>query len=221
MARTRIKLCGFTRTEDVSAAVAAGADALGMVFFKKSRRAVSVSQARELRQGLPAFVQVVALFVDPEPAEVQEVIDVVSPDLLQFHGNESPEECERYGRPFLRAFRVGAPGLESAEGLLAECRRFGSASAWLFDSHSAGYGGSGHGFDLALLDGVRDAGDARPVVLAGGLSADNVAHAIRQVQPYAVDVSSGIEDAPGLKSAVKMRAFTEAVRLADQPPTDS
>jgi len=214
-ARTRIKLCGFTRAEDVQTAVAAGTDALGMIFFAKSPRALSLPQARELRRGVPAFVDVVALFVDADPSYVQDVIDSVSPDLLQFHGNESPAECERYGKRYMRAFRVGSPGLDSAEDLLAECRRYDSASAWLFDSHSAGYGGSGHGFDLSLLKAVREAADARPVVLAGGLSPANVVDGIRQVRPYAVDVSSGIEDAPGLKSATKIQAFTRAVSEAD------
>lgn len=213
--RTRIKLCGFTRKEDVRAAVAAGADALGMIFFAKSQRAVTISQARALREEVPAFVNVVALFVNPEPDYVEEVIAKVSPDLLQFHGNESPADCERYGRRYIRAFRVGSPDLETREEVLAECRRYSSASAWLFDSYSAAYGGSGHGFDHSLLGSVITAPDARPMVLAGGLSADNVADGIRRLRPFAVDVSSGIEEAPGVKSADKIEQFVQAVRSTD------
>lgn len=214
-ARTRIKLCGLTRPEDVTAAIAVGADALGMVFFSKSRRALVPARARLLRQAVPPFVDVVALFVNAEPSHVQEVIDEVSPDILQFHGDESPQDCEGYGRPYVRAFRVGGPGMETPEEVLAECRRYSSASAWLFDSYSSGYGGSGEGFDLSLLAAVRNAPDARPLILAGGLAAANVADSIRRLRPYAVDVSSGIEDAPGIKSVDKMAAFTAAVRGAD------
>lgn len=213
--RTRIKFCGLTRAEDVSAAIGAGADALGFVFFSKSRRSVGIEQVRGLRAALPAFVDAVALFVNPEPEYVQEVINTVSPDLLQFHGTEPPHECERYGKRYMKAFRVGGPGMETREEVLAECRRYHSASAWLFDSYSAGYGGSGEGFDLSLLGGVLNAHDARPLVLAGGLSAGNVAASIRKLRPYAVDVSSGIEEAPGIKSASKMADFFEAVRGAD------
>lgn len=214
-ARTRIKFCGLTRLEDVRAAVAAGSDALGLVFFSKSRRGITPMQAQTLRGAVPAFVDVVALFVNPDPDYVQEVIDTVSPDLLQFHGTESPAECERYGRRYIRAFRVGGPGMETREEVLAECRRYRNASAWLFDSYSAAYGGSGESFDLSLLGGVLNADDARPMVLAGGLAADNVADLIRKLRPFAVDISSGIEDAPGIKSTDKMLAFFEAVRAAD------
>ena len=213
--RTRIKLCGLTRLEDVRTVVAAGADALGLIFFDKSRRFVSLAQAQALRRRVPAFVDVVALFVDPDPAYVREVIDTVSPDLLQFHGNETPEACERYGKRYIRAFRVGGPGMESGEEVLAECRRYREASAWLFDSYSTGYGGSGQRFDLSLLEAVQKAEDARPMVLAGGLAAGNVSVPVCKLRPYAVDVSSGIEDAPGIKSANKIAAFVRAVREAD------
>ncbi|NLC36797.1 MAG: phosphoribosylanthranilate isomerase [Alcaligenaceae bacterium] len=213
--RTRIKFCGFTREEDVKAAVEAGTDAIGVIFFSKSRRAVGIEQARILRAAVPAFVDLVALFVNAEPDYVQEVIDTVSPDILQFHGNEQPFECERYGRRYMKAFRVGGPGMETRDEVLAACRRYNSAAAWLFDSYSEGYGGSGEGFDLSLLGGVINAADARPVVLAGGLSADNVASQMRKLRPYAVDVASGIEDEPGIKSASKMKAFFQAVSAAD------
>lgn len=213
--RTRIKYCGMTRAQDVQAAVEAGADALGFVFFAKSRRGVSPQQARALREAVPAFVDVVALFVNPDPEYVQEVITAVSPDILQFHGTESPADCERYGKRYMRAFRVGGPGMETREEVLAECRRYDSASAWLFDSYSPGFGGSGEGFDLSLLGGVLNASDACPLVLAGGLTPENVAGNLRKLRPYAVDVSSGIEDEPGIKSAAKMVSFFEAVRESD------
>lgn len=216
--RTRIKLCGFTRSEDIQAAVAAGADAIGLIFFSKSRRVVTRARAKALRDTVPAFVNVAALFVNAEPEFVEDVIHTVSPDVLQFHGNESPAECEQYGKRYIRAFRVGAPGMETREEVLAECSRFGSASAWLFDSYSAGYGGSGEGFDLSLLGAVRNAAHARPMVLAGGLSAENVGDYIRKLRPFAVDVSSGIEDAPGIKSADKIAAFADAVRAVDCQP---
>lgn len=216
--RTRIKFCGFTREEDVRAAVAAGPDALGLVFFPGSRRSLSVPQARQLRALVPAFVDVVTLFVNPEPEFVQEVIQVVAPDILQFHGDETPEECERYGRRYMKAFRVGGPGMDTPAQVLSECRRYHTAVAWLFDSYSPGFGGSGHVFDHRLLDDVLAAPDARPVVLAGGLAADSVAAHIDRLRPYAVDVSSGIEEAPGIKSPEKMAAFFEAVRRADAGP---
>lgn len=213
--RTRIKLCGFTREADVQTAVEAGADALGMVFFSKSQRAVSIEQARKLRAEIPAFVQMVALFVNADPEYVHEVIDKVGPDLLQFHGTESPEDCERYGKPYIKAFRVGGPGMESRDEVLAECLRFDSARAWLFDSFSAAFGGSGEGFDLSLLGSVINAKNARPLILAGGLSADNVGANIRRLRPFAVDVSSGIEESPGIKSGDKMVDFVQAVRAVD------
>lgn len=218
--RTRIKLCGFTRTEDIQAAVAAGVDALGMIFFSKSQRAVTIAQAQALRQQIPAFVDLVALFVNPDPAYVQEVIEAVSPDLLQFHGNESPQDCERYGKRYIRAFRVGSPGLDTREDVLAECREYASASAWLFDSHSAAYGGSGHGFDHSLLASVVTASDARPMILAGGLTPENVGDGIRRLRPYAVDVSTGIEVSPGVKSPEKIDAFVRAVQLETQKLND-
>ncbi|MFT0851038.1 phosphoribosylanthranilate isomerase [Achromobacter sp. F4_2707] len=213
--RTRIKFCGFTRLEDVKAAVEAGVDAVGVIFFSKSRRAVSIEQASALRAAVPAFVDLVALFVNADQAYVQEVIDTVSPDILQFHGTEQPFECERYNKRYMKAFRVGGPGMETREEVLEQCRRYGSADAWLFDSFSDSYGGSGEGFDLSLLGAVVNAPDARPIVLAGGLAADNVASQMRKLRPYAVDVASGIEDEPGIKSVEKMKAFSQAVSAAD------
>jgi phosphoribosylanthranilate isomerase len=211
MIRTRIKICGLTREEDVEAAVAAGADAVGFVFYPRSKRVLTPQRAAQLRRMLPAFVDAVALFVNAADDEVKAVLDQVQPDLLQFHGDESPEACERHGRRYLRAFRVGAPGLETSEALLKSCAGYGSAAGWLFDSHSEGYGGSGRAFDWSLLGSA----SARPLVLSGGLHAGNVAAAIAAVRPFAIDVSSGVEAAPGIKSAEKIAQLVAAVRAAD------
>ena len=222
--RTRVKVCGLTRVEDVRSAVLAGADAIGLVFYAKSARLVSLEQARELRRAVPAMVDVVALFVNADPSYVTQVIDVVQPDVLQFHGDESPEYCQQFGRRYMRAFRVGAPGLETPGQVLAACRAFDTASAWLFDSYSAGYGGSGLAFDFSLLDQVRQAPDARAMVLAGGMNDQTVGNAIRAVTPYAVDVSSGVEASPGIKSAQKIAKFIAAVGHGDaalKPATET
>ncbi|NYT85880.1 phosphoribosylanthranilate isomerase [Pollutimonas harenae] len=212
--RTRIKICGLTRPQDVDTAVRAGADAVGLVFYGPSKRAVGLGQAASLRQRVPAFVDVVALFVNASTHEVEQVIEQVQPDLLQFHGDESPEFCTSFKQRYMRAFRVGGPGLDTPEAVLAACRRYPSASAWLFDSYSTGYGGSGLSFDPELLSAVRQAPDSRSIVLAGGLKADTVAHSLKMVQPYAVDVSSGVEDAPGIKSEQKIAAFVQSVASA-------
>ncbi len=212
--RTRVKICGLTRLPDVQAAVAAGADAIGMVFYPKSSRALTLEQAALLRAAVPAFVTVVALFVNAESDQVQAVIDQVQPDLLQFHGDESPAYCQRFNHRYMRAFRVGAPGMDTAAGLLQHCLNYPDAAAWLFDSYSASYGGSGLKFDTSLLHDVQHCPDSRPLVLAGGLTPQSVSQALRTVQPYAVDVSSGVEDAPGIKSIQKMQAFIAAVQDA-------
>ncbi len=245
--RTRIKLCGMTRAEDIAAAVATGADAIGMIFYPKSKRYIDVMQAARLRRAVPAFVDVVALVVNATEEEVRRILGEVGPDLLQFHGDEAPDECRRYGHRYLRAFRVGGPGADSAAALAATCATYHDASGWLFDSYTAGYGGSGLAFDHRLLDGVRkasvsvacaagsalgsaaasaaqgseqDLGSAvaqvsAPLILSGGLSAGNVEAAVRTLRPWAVDVSSGVESAPGIKAHDKMRAFVDAVRRAD------
>jgi phosphoribosylanthranilate isomerase len=212
--RTRVKICGLTRAEDVNAAVAAGADAVGLVFYSPSSRYVSPENACDLRSLVPAMVSVVALFVNASNEDVQQVIDQVQPDILQFHGDESPDECEQYGRRYMKAFRVGAPGLDTPQAVLETCRRYRSASAWLFDSYSAGYGGSGKQFDLGLLEMVIASPESRPVVLAGGLNVETVGAAIAHVAPFAVDVSSGVEISGGVKCAGKIRAFMQAVALS-------
>ncbi|MVW80433.1 phosphoribosylanthranilate isomerase [Bordetella sp. 02P26C-1] len=213
--RTRVKICGLTRESDIASAVQAGADAIGFVFYPGSKRYVDPARAAELRRLVPAFVDVVALFVNPQPQEVEAVLQQVQPDLLQFHGDESLQDCSRYGVRFMRAFRAGAPGMDTAQTLASACREYAAAAAWLFDSYSKGYGGSGQAFDHGLLRDVRSDVQARPIVLSGGLHAENVGAAIRAIRPWAVDVSSGVEDAPGIKSESKIRALMHAVRTAD------
>jgi len=213
--RTRIKICGLTREQDIDAAVAAGADAIGFVFYAKSKRCLTPTRAAQLRRMVPAFVDVVALFVNAQEAEVQAVLDQVKPELLQFHGDETPQDCARYGHRFLRAFRAGAPGLDTAENLASSCRAYGEAAGWLFDSYSAGYGGSGHGFDYALLDEVRADPVSRPLILSGGLNAENVGQAVELIQPWAVDVSSGVELEQGIKSSDRISFFVAAAQAAD------
>jgi phosphoribosylanthranilate isomerase len=211
LTRTRVKICGITRPEDIDTAVQAGADAVGLVFYSGSKRCVTVQQARDLRHAVPAFVSVVALFVNEHPALVRQVQQQVQPDLLQFHGDESPNYCVSFGQRYIRAFRVGAPGLETAVQVAQSCRPYEHASAWLFDAHSAGYGGSGISFDPALLKGVQDTPSRPPLILAGGLKPETVAQAIHAVQPFAVDVSSGVEQQPGIKSAERIASFMQAV----------
>ncbi|MER1968109.1 phosphoribosylanthranilate isomerase [Castellaniella sp. GW247-6E4] len=213
--RTRVKVCGLTRRDDVRAAVDAGVDAIGLVFYPPSRRYLNAGAAATLRDLVPAFVDTVALFVNPSVADVREVIEAVGPDLLQFHGEESPQFCTQFGVRYLKGFRVGAPGQDTADALAAHCAAHGRAAAWLFDSFSQGYGGSGTSLDPALLREVARAPDARPLVLAGGLSAGNVGARVAELRPYAVDVSSGVEESPGLKDPARIVEFMRAVRAAD------
>lgn len=209
-ARTRVKICGLTRLEDVHAAAQAGADAIGLVMYSKSARAVTVEHARALRAAVPAFMSVVALFVNASEREVQEAIAQVRPDLLQFHGDESPDYCQSFDHRYVRAFRVGAPGLDNADAILRQCSVYQSASGWLFDSYSQAYGGSGRTLDISLLQAVQNADDSRSIILAGGLTPESVGASIQKLRPYAVDVSSGVEIAPGIKSPEKIRAFVAA-----------
>jgi len=214
--RTRIKICGLTREADLAAAVEAGADAVGFVFYPGSKRCLDLSRAARLRRAVPAFVDVAALVVNAAPTNVRAILDEVGPDLLQFHGDESAPDCAQYGARYLRAFRVGAPGLDDAQALASYCAAYGDAAGWLFDSYSAGYGGSGLAFDRNLLAAVQADGAARPLILSGGLKPDTVEQAVRAVRPWAVDVSSGVEECPGIKSAERIRAFVQAVRRADE-----
>ncbi len=204
--RTRVKICGITRPADAAAAAEAGADAIGLVFYPPSRRFLSLERAREIRDALPPFVQSVALFVNPDAAQVAQVLGAVRPAMLQFHGEETPEFCVQFGMPFVKACRL-KPGFDALEYL----RPFARAAAWLFDSHVPEYGGVGEAFDLSLLPVVKH----RPVILSGGLARENVAAAVRRARPWGVDVSSGVESAKGIKDAAKIAAFIAEVRNAD------
>lgn len=202
----RSKICGITRVEDALVAAEAGADAIGLVFYEKSPRAVDVRQARAILAALPPFVTAVGLFVDASRCFIGEVLDAVPLDLLQFHGDETPEQCEGHGRPWLKALRV-RPGLD----LHAEARRFAAARALLLDAYVPGVpGGTGERFDWSLIP----ADLPRPVILAGGLTPGNVAEAIERVRPYGVDVSGGVEAAKGIKDAAKVAEFVRRVRAA-------
>jgi phosphoribosylanthranilate isomerase len=204
--RTRVKICGITRPSDARAAAQAGADAIGLVFYPPSPRFLSVERALEIRDALPPFVQTVALFVNPDAAQVAQVIGRVKPALLQFHGEESVAFCEEFGVPYVKACRV-KQGVDTLKYL----RPFSRAAAWLFDSHVPEYGGVGESFDWSLIPAQAE----RPVILSGGLSVANVREAVRRVRPWGVDVSSGVESAKGIKDAGKVAAFIAEVRSAD------
>lgn len=204
--RTRVKICGITRPGDARAAAAAGADAIGLVFYPPSPRFLSVERALDIRAALPPFVQAIALFVNPDAAQVAQVIGRLHPAMLQFHGGETPEFCAQFGLPYLKACRV-APGVD----LLKYLQPFSIASGWLLDAHVEQYGGVGASFDWSLVPARLE----RPLVLSGGLSPGNVGQAIRQLRPWAVDVSSGVESAKGIKDAAMIAAFIAEVRNAD------
>ena len=217
--RTRIKICGLTREADVVAAVNAGADAIGFVFYANSARALSIARAAELARWLPPFVTPVGLFVNAEPALIEQAVAAIPTLLLQFHGDETPEACEAHHqasrRPYLRAARM-APGF----ALLDFAAAHANAAGILLDAHVDGYGGGGKAFDWSLIP----ANVPRPVVLSGGLQPANVGDGIAQVRPWAVDVSSGVETVNGPrghKDAALMRQFCEAVREADARIADA
>jgi len=204
--RTRIKICGITRDADLRATAEAGADAFGLVFYPPSPRFLTLERARELSRAAPAFLTSVALFVNASEEEVKRVLEVVQPQVLQFHGEEPPEFCRAFGVPYVKACRVKA-GVD----LLEYWRPFSDACGWLADAWVEGYGGAGTGFDWSLVPAVR----AKPLVLSGGLNPENVGEAIRRVKPWGVDVSSGVESAKGAKDAEKIAAFVAEVRNAD------
>lgn len=206
LTRTRIKICGLTRPEDVHAAIASGTDAIGLVFYPPSPRAVSAEQARALCTIVPPFVTIVGLFVNPEPVWVHEVMRTVPLQLLQFHGDECEEDCLRYGLPYIKAARM-----RQDLDLINYAACFPSARGFLLDAFVEGYGGGGKVFDWGLIP----RGFARPLILSGGLDAENVGDAIRRVAPVAVDVSSGVECAKGIKDAGKIARFVAGVRDAD------
>ncbi|MBS4018394.1 phosphoribosylanthranilate isomerase [Azonexus hydrophilus] len=204
--KTRIKICGLTREADVDAAVAAGADAIGFVFYSPSPRYVTPERAAELARRVPPFVDVVGLFVNASAEEIGATCAAVPLNLLQFHGDETPAFCRSFARPWLRAARV-RPGLD----LVEFARSYSDARGLLLDAFVEGYGGGGHVFDWTLIP----PGLPGHLVLSGGLHADNVGDAIRRVRPVAVDVSSGVEAGKGIKDHDKIAAFVAAVRAAD------
>ena len=207
MSVVRSKICGITRIEDALAAVAAGADAIGFVFYAKSPRAVTAVQARAIIAALPPFVTTVGLFVNASACELNETLDAVPLDLLQFHGDESPEQCEGYHRPYIKALRVKA-----GDDIAGACHAYASASGILLDAYVEGVpGGTGQAFDWSLIP----QGLSRPIILAGGLTVDNVVQAIDQVRPYAVDVSGGVEKSKGIKDHDKIQAFMHNVRATN------
>jgi phosphoribosylanthranilate isomerase len=206
MSRTRIKICGITRSEDLLAAVAAGADALGFVFYPPSPRFVADAVAASLCCAVPPFVSRVGLFVNADPATVRATLAAVPLDLLQFHGDEDATYCEQFGKPYIKAARV-RPGLD----LVEFAGSFPSARGILLDAYVEGYGGSGQAFDWSLIPRQLPL----PMVLSGGLTPANVAEAVVNLRPSAVDVSSGVEASKGIKDAGKIAAFVAAVKEAD------
>ncbi len=207
-ARTRIKICGLTSEADVADAVAAGADALGFNLYPQSPRHVSLARAQALISRLPPFVTPVLLFVNASRSDVQAAASALPHAVLQFHGDETPADCEAPGRPYLRAVRMGAPGVT----LLDFAERFCSAQALLLDAFVDGFGGGGKVFDWSQIP----PSVPLPVVLSGGLNPANVTDGVVRVRPWAVDVSSGVEVSKGVKSAELMRRFCLAVRQADE-----
>jgi phosphoribosylanthranilate isomerase len=208
--RTRVKICGLTRTEDAFAAAVLGADAIGLVFYDRSPRHVGIEQAAAICRKLPAFVTTVALFLDADEALVNEVLARVPIDLLQFHGSEDPAYCERFARPYIKALGMGS--LDRQE-LIKLSKTFNMARGLLLDSHAEGAaGGTGEAFDWRCIPQELN----MPVILAGGITVSNVANAISRVHPWAVDVSSGVEVDKGIKSAELMSAFIQEVENANK-----
>ncbi len=207
MLRTRVKICGITNAEDARAVVDGGADALGLVFYEPSPRAVTIDQAKEIVSAVPAFVTTVALFVNAKAELVEQVVQSIRPGLLQFHGDESAEECESYQQDFIKAIRVNDDA-----NLIQYAQDYKSAKALLLDTYTKGIpGGTGQCFDWALIPERLP----MPVILAGGLDTDNVQQAIARVKPFAVDVSGGVERSKGIKDATKINAFIQQVKQAD------
>lgn len=189
--------------EDALNAIEQGADAIGLVFYEKSPRNVSIEQAKKIANEVPAFVTIVGLFVNAKAEFISRVVSEVGLDLLQFHGDESPEECARYSVPYIKAIRV-----KNDTNLVQYAKEFSGAKGLLLDTYTEGIaGGTGHVFDWNLIP----ANLGKPVILAGGLNANNVAQAIKQVKPYAVDISGGVESAKGIKDAAKIAAFMQQV----------
>ncbi|MDC0661872.1 phosphoribosylanthranilate isomerase [Marinobacter sp. SS21] len=206
--KTRIKICGISRVEDALAAAEAGADAIGLVFYDPSPRAVSTELARIIADSVPAFVSVVGLFVNPDPAYVRQVTDQVSLDLLQFHGDESAAFCSQFDRRWIKAVRV-----QREEDVVAAFDRYAEAAGILVDAYDPQlYGGTGKSFDWRMIPKQRPL----PLILAGGLNSDNVARAVAEVHPWAVDVSGGVEVRKGEKDLSRITAFINEVHRVDK-----
>jgi phosphoribosylanthranilate isomerase len=200
--KTRVKICGITRRQDAEFAIENGADALGLVFYPASPRAITLAQAKDIVANLPPFVSIVALFVDADPEEVRACINALPIDVLQFHGDETAAYCEQFGMRYLKAIRMR----ENVD-LESLTKEYSTASALLLDSYQAGIpGGTGQVFDWSLIEKIN-----KPIILAGGLDSNNVAMAIKQVQPYAVDVSGGVEQSKGIKDKQKVSTFMQEV----------
>jgi len=207
LSRTRVKICGITRSEDALAAVNAGADAIGFVFYEPSPRNLSIEQAALIAQVVPPFVTIVGLFVDPQKALVKSVLENVRIDLLQFHGHESRETCEHFSRPYIKAFRV-----KPEEDLDAAFTHYPTATGFLLDTYRPGVpGGTGQVFDWALFPKQSD----KPLILAGGLAPENITSAIENTHPFAVDVSGGVESAKRIKSPELINQFIAGVNRVD------
>lgn len=205
--RVRVKICGITRPQDALAAARLGADAIGLVFYPDSPRAVTIETAKAIIKVLPPFITKTGLFVNATPDEIHKVLDAIDLDVLQFHGNEEPEQCAGYPKPFIKAVRM-----QDNVDLNTAARRYADASALLLDTYVEGlHGGTGQVFDWSRIP----ANTNKPLILAGGLTPANVAAAIRQVRPYAVDVSGGVESAKGIKDAGKITEFIREVRNAE------
>jgi phosphoribosylanthranilate isomerase len=205
--RTRIKICGITRPEDGIAAARLGADAIGLVFYPPSPRAVTVIQAKLIVKSLPPFVTVVGLFVNEERSVIEQTLKEVPLDLLQFHGDESPHDCEGFAKPWIKAIRM-----RQDIDLTATEQVYAAASGLLLDTYQAGVvGGTGQTFDWSMVPQSL----ADRVILAGGLNSENVTQAVQQLRPYAVDVSGGVEESKGIKDAAKIDAFIAGVMRGD------
>lgn len=208
MKRTRIKICGITNAKDAAAAIEAGADAIGLVFYDPSPRAVDIEQAKKIVANVPAFISVVALFVNPDVKLVQRVLNTVRIDLIQFHGDEENDFCSQFQRPFIKAIRV-----RQAQDVVASCLRFSNALAILLDSYKPGIpGGTGETFNWSLIP----PNQIKPLILAGGLTPENVASAITEIHPFAVDVSGGVEHVKGIKDHEKINKFISEVYRGDR-----
>lgn len=200
--RTRVKICGITRRQDAQFAASIGVDAIGLVFYPPSPRAVTIQQAQEIITGLPPFISIVALFVNAKSEEVAQYLNRIPIDILQFHGDETPSYCAQFSSPYMKAIRM-----QEGVNLSHMAKDYSLASALLLDSYQAGVpGGTGKTFDWSMITDID-----KPFILAGGLSVDNVTNAIQQASPYAVDVSGGVEYDKGLKDKIKMQEFMQEV----------